>query len=52
VDMQCSTDFLFQRSPFRIEECGGDNPKAVNPGVDYLIPYWLASYHKFVAKDL
>jgi hypothetical protein len=52
VDQQCTTDFLFQRNPFRFNACGSDNPKIVNPGVDYLIPYWLASYHKFVTKDM
>ncbi len=52
VDQQCTTDFLFQRNPFEIEECGGDDPTVVNPGVDYLLPYWLASYHKFVTKDM
>ena len=52
VDQQCTTDFLFQRSPFKIEECGSDDPKVVNPGVDYLISYWLATYHKFVTKDM
>ena len=52
VDLQCSTDFLFQRNPFHIKECGADNPSVVNPGVDYLIAYWLASYHKFMSKDM
>ncbi|MDP8254873.1 MAG: hypothetical protein P9M14_03920 [Candidatus Alcyoniella australis] len=52
VGRQCATDFLFQRNPFQIEECGVDNPKAVNPGVDYLLPYWLASYHRFADKPL
>jgi hypothetical protein len=51
VSQQCSTDFLFQRNPFQIEKCGADNPAVVNPGVDYLIPYWMASYHGFVRKD-
>jgi hypothetical protein len=52
VDLQCSTDFLFQRNPFHVGECGVDNPSVVNPGVDYLIAYWLASYHKFLPKDM
>ena len=52
VNLQCTTDFLFQRNPFKIEECGNDDPKVVNPGVDYLIPYWLATYHKFISKDM
>ena len=49
---QCTTDFLFQRNPFKIYECGSDNPEIVNPGVDYLISYWLASYHKFAPKEM
>jgi len=52
VDLQCTTDFLFQRNPFRIEECGNDDPKHVNPGVDYLISYWLAAYHRFIDKEM
>ena len=52
VDEQCTTDFLFQRNPFAIGACGSDSPEVVNPGVDYLIPYWLASYHKFVTKGM
>lgn len=52
VDEQCTTDFLFQRNPFKIEACGSDSPEVVNPGVDYLISYWLASYHRFVDKGM
>jgi len=48
---QCSTDFLWQRNPFRIEPCGSDNPAVTRPGVDYLTAYWLASYHKFIDKE-
>jgi hypothetical protein len=52
VDQQCSKDFRFQKSPFLIEECGTDAPTSVYPGVDYLIAYWLANYHKYVDKTL
>jgi len=52
VDQQCTTDFLFQRNPFRISACGAHRPGVVNPGVDYLISYWLASYHKFIGKEM
>ena len=52
VPLQCSTDFLWQRNPFKIDECGSDDPRQVNPGVDYLLAYWVASYHKFVTKDM
>jgi hypothetical protein len=51
VSGYCASDFIFQWSPFVIHECGEDNPAKVDPGVDYLIPYWLASYHKFITKD-
>ena len=52
VDEQCTTDFLFQRNPFKFDECGNDDIRTVNPGVDYLISYWLASYHKFISKEM
>ncbi len=50
VDQQCTTDFLWQRDPFTIPACGTDNPQYVNPGVDYLVAYWLAEYEKLVDK--
>lgn len=50
VDQQCTTDFLWQRSPFLVDACGSTDPRFVNPGVDYLAAYWLAAYHKFVTK--
>jgi len=52
VQLQCSTDFLWQRNPFQIQECGSDNPRKVNPGVDYLLAYWLASYYRYVTKGM
>jgi len=52
VQLQCSTDFLWQRNPFRVGPCGSDNPASVQPGVDYLVAYWMAAYHKFIAKDM
>ncbi|MBZ0270835.1 hypothetical protein K8I61_02275 [bacterium] len=48
---QCTTDFLWQRSPYRNEPCGSDNPLVTRPGVDYITAYWMASYHKFLTKD-
>lgn len=50
VDQQCTTDFLWQRNPFQIDACGSDDPRYVNPGVDYLAAYWLAEYSKLVTK--
>ena len=52
IPQQCSDDFLFQSNPFQFEACGVDDPAAVNPGVDYLVAYWLASYHKFATKNM
>jgi len=52
VKLQCSEGFLWQRNPFRITECGSDNPRYVQPGVDFIVAYWLASYHKFITKDM
>ncbi|MCB9476494.1 MAG: hypothetical protein H6684_11870 [Deltaproteobacteria bacterium] len=51
VDEQCSTDFLWQRSPFRNEACGADQPSRVEPGVDYLVAYWMAAYQGFIDKS-
>jgi len=51
VKQQCSSGFLFQRNPFQIYACGSDNPKKVNGGVDYLVAYWLNSYHKHLATN-
>ena len=51
VPYQCSTDFLWQRNPFNIE-CGGvENVRAVNPGVDYLVGYWMAAFHGYLGKE-
>ena len=52
VRLQCSEGFVWQRNPFRIQPCGSDNPRYVQPGVDYLVAYWLASYHKFLVKGM
>jgi hypothetical protein len=52
VPLQCSTDFLWQRNPFEIRECGSDEPTVTNPGVDYLLAYWLSAFHRFVTKDM
>ncbi|MCZ7583172.1 MAG: hypothetical protein M5R36_07440 [Deltaproteobacteria bacterium] len=50
VLQQCSTDFLWQRNPYRFEPCGTDNEAVTRPGVDYLVAYWMAAYHKFIDK--
>jgi hypothetical protein len=52
VPEQCSSGFMFQKNPFRFEECGVDDPAVVEPGVDFLIAYWLSSYGKFLTKEM
>ncbi|MCL4233325.1 MAG: hypothetical protein KJ042_02285, partial [Deltaproteobacteria bacterium] len=46
VENRCWTDFLWQRSPYHID-CGetDDNPLKTAPGLDYLLPYWIAATH-------
>jgi len=36
------TDFLWQRSPFRL--AGGEGGDIEGAGIDYLLPYWMARY--------
>ncbi len=36
------TDFLWQRSPFLAY--GGGAGTIASPGVDYVLPYWMARY--------
>ena len=52
VYFQCSTDYLWQRNPFRINCSYKEDLTKVQPGVDYLTAYWLASYYQFISKDL
>ncbi len=42
------SDFLWQRSPFT-EMTGVANPAHEEPGIDYLLPYWMLRYHTEVA---
>jgi uncharacterized protein (TIGR03437 family) len=37
------TDFLWQRSPFLLY--GGGDGKIQAPGIDFILPYWMARYH-------
>lgn len=43
-----ATDFLWQRDPFRLVS-GGDGT-AEDPGVDYLLPYWMARYYGVIGE--
>lgn len=50
IPQQCMNGFQWQHDPFIVEECGSDDPTQVEPGVDYLAAYWLASYHGLVRR--
>ncbi len=51
VPEQCSTDFLWQRNPF-VLQCDPEPSSKTNPGVDYLIAYWMARYQGLIsARD-
>ena len=42
-------DFLWQREPWGLQS-GGD-PNQTEPGVDYLVAYWMARKHAFTTDD-
>jgi hypothetical protein len=50
VDLQCTAGFMFHWSPFLIDECGTDDPAHVNSGDEFIAAYWMASYHRAIAK--
>ena len=37
------TDFLWQRDPFQLT--GGGSGTIESPGIDYILPYWMARYY-------
>ena len=43
VDERYNTDFLWQRSPFQL--MGGEDGTVPTPGVDYILPYWMARWY-------
>ena len=43
VNDRYTTDFLWQRSPFQLS--GGGTGTIETPGVDYILPYWMARYY-------
>ncbi|HEY6390896.1 MAG TPA: hypothetical protein VIX89_06440 [Bryobacteraceae bacterium] len=47
VPMRPPTDFLWQRDPFQL--AGGGNGFIENPGIDYILPYWMARYYGVLA---
>jgi hypothetical protein len=48
VNDRYPTDFLWQRSPFQL--AGGGSGTLETPGVDYILPYWMARYYNVVAQ--
>ena len=49
VSERVRTDFLWQRSPFLLY--GGDVGTIEGPGIDYILPYWMARYYGTIAAD-
>jgi hypothetical protein len=48
VNDRYPTDFLWQRNPFQL--AGGGAGTIETPGVDYILPYWMARYYGVVAR--
>jgi hypothetical protein len=42
-------DFLWQRHPWGLYDAG--DPYQTEPGVDYLVAYWMARHHGFIGTD-
>jgi hypothetical protein len=43
IEKRVTTDFMWQRSPFQLE--GGGSGLIEAPGIDYILPYWMARYY-------
>ncbi len=41
-------DFLWQRSPYELRTSQPPSPNNREPGVDFLLPYWMLRYHEQV----
>jgi len=48
IPQRVTTDFLWQRSPFQL--VGGGSGRIESPGIDYLLPYWMARFYGVVTK--
>ena len=48
VNDRYPTDFLWQRSPFQLS--GGEDGTVPTPGVDYILPYWMARYYQVMTQ--
>jgi hypothetical protein len=46
VENRIPTDFLWQRDPFQLDGLG--DAKRQHPGVDLVLPYWMARYYGLV----
>jgi hypothetical protein len=46
IELRERTDFLWQRSPFQLVGQGAGQVE--NPGIDYILPYWMARYYGVV----
>ncbi|HZU97495.1 MAG TPA: hypothetical protein VFF73_12415 [Planctomycetota bacterium] len=46
VEKRPSTDFLWQRDPFALD--GAGDPQRQAPGVDLVLPYWMARFHGLI----
>ncbi len=47
VPLRPPTDFLWQRNPFQV--AGGGRGLIESPGIDYILPYWMARYYGVIA---
>lgn len=48
VNDRYTTDFLWQRNPFQL--AGGGAGTIETPGVDYILPYWMARYFGVITQ--
>lgn len=48
IEKRPTTDFLWQRSPYKLD--GGGNGRAQAPGLDLILPYWMARYYGIIRE--
>jgi len=51
VNYQCTVEFQWRRNPFKNYCYYVEELREVNPGIDYLVAYWMAAFHGYVQKD-
>ncbi|HUT53710.1 MAG TPA: hypothetical protein VM658_09980 [bacterium] len=51
IEQQCSTDFLWQRSPYVMHCCARTDLAHVYPGIDFMLAYWMGRYHGFIDSN-